>query len=142
MRADPLELPGRSARRRMPLPGSGWDAAQRVLWWMGAWFVANGVGAFLYDPRFTGGTGDGNVHGYSTFGLVSVDRFGSVAHLIEAAVVAGAGIRAAHLIPQRWRRCEYVTGAVVHSAQRRRHDLRDQRTRRGDVLLRQLHLMP
>lgn len=119
------------------------DPVQRVSLVMGAWFIYNGVGAFILYPAFTNGTGVGDLNGYSplalhvngwhallhlipgllgvvaardlgrarrwtlgmavlyavagvwglitgdqAFGVVSVERFGSIVHLIEASIAA------------------------------------------------------
>jgi hypothetical protein len=84
-----------AVQRLARLPGG--DAAQRVAWWMGAWFTLNGIVAFVYDPRFTDGTGSGDAHGWSPL-TVRVNGWHALFHLVPGIVGLAAASRppAAH----------------------------------------------
>lgn len=74
-------------------------AARRWVWAVAGLYLAAGV--------------SGLIDGQSAFGWISVERFGSVVHLIEAGAAGWAAIHASHLVPLRWRRAEYAVAAAV-----------------------------
>ena len=148
-------------RLRRALPGRSWTASQHVAFWLGLWFIPEGIGAFLINAAFTRGTGTGDMSGWSplflhingwhalfhlipgltgvavatsaawsrrwvgsvavlygmagvwgltvgdsAFGVVSVERFGSMIHLLEAAPAVWAVLHTAGVWRNRSRRVE------------------------------------
>lgn len=104
--------PRLSPRLSAALPLRSWTAEQQVAFWLGLWFIPEGIGAFLYSTNFSSTGVVGNLHGWSPLTL-DINAWHGLFHLIPG--VLGVALAARPELARHWSRgvlALYATAGV------------------------------
>lgn len=94
------------------LPRRSWTADQQVAFWLGLWFIPEGIGAFLYSTNFGSAGVVGNLGGWSPLTL-TINGWHGLFHLVPG--ILGVAVATRPHLAARWSRgvlALYATAGV------------------------------